>query len=159
MAAMLCVVCALGTVSAQKKQLDHPDFAIWKSIGNVSITANGQWVGYQLTPGEGDPTTYIYNVSNNTTTTIERARELKFTADGNFAVFKIVPPEDTVKAMKRRKVDEKELPADTLGIMDLANLTITRIPDLNAFKLPERGPSVVAYTVQECSCKEGRRCR
>src|SRR5688572_29026318 len=36
------------------KQLDPADLAFWKNIRFASVSADGKWFAYQLTPNEGD---------------------------------------------------------------------------------------------------------
>ena len=42
------------SVSAQKKVLDHPDFDIWNTIKNQTISNNGKLIMYSLEKGEKD---------------------------------------------------------------------------------------------------------
>jgi hypothetical protein len=49
----LLFVGLIHPISGQKKQLEHSDFAHWKSLGNSVISADGKWVSYTLIPGEG----------------------------------------------------------------------------------------------------------
>jgi hypothetical protein len=60
----LLYVGLLHPVSGQKKQLEHSDFAHWKTLGNTVISSDGKWVSYNLTPGEGDETLIIHQTES-----------------------------------------------------------------------------------------------
>ena len=58
--------------------------------------------------------------------------------DSKYLVFKISPALDTLKALRRKKVKEEDLPKDTLGIYNLALGQIEKIPRLKNFSLGQR---------------------
>ncbi len=135
--------------AAQDKVLDHPDFAIWNRIQNASVSDNGAFVGYQLTPGEGSPTSVIYSVANNKNIKFDRASKLKFTSDSRFAILVVEADADSVKEMRRGGTKKEQLPTDTLVIVNLDNMSLERIPDVQEFRIPDRWSEVIAYTLRE----------
>ncbi|MDX1407352.1 MAG: hypothetical protein R3330_04445, partial [Saprospiraceae bacterium] len=146
-ATLLAITLAALPLSAQKKMLDHPDFAIWNTGRNYLVSPDGQWVSYEIVPGEGDHATHLYNTSTGTTTVFGRTTGAQMTWDGTHLIFTIHPPEDTVKEMRRRKVKKDDLPPDTLGIYDLASGTLEKVPDLVKVTVPEKWAGLVLYQV------------
>ena len=69
------------------------------------------------------------------------------THDGTHLVFTIHPPEDTVKAMRRRKVKKDDLPTDTLGIYALRTRMLQTVPDLIKVTVPDKWAGTIAYQV------------
>src|SRR6476646_6236589 len=45
---------AASMQQAQKRPVDIDDVTAWKSLGATTMSADGQWFGYRLTPQEGD---------------------------------------------------------------------------------------------------------
>lgn len=132
---------------SQKKQLDHADFALWKTIEKSKMSPNGNWVAYVLEQGEGqlDNTLIIYDALKSNEIRFDRAEEAHFSADNRFAVFRIKPPIDTLKALRRKKVDKEELPKDTLAIYNLQTGALEKIAGLQSYQLPEKWGDWLAY--------------
>ncbi|MEQ1744815.1 MAG: prolyl oligopeptidase family serine peptidase [Saprospiraceae bacterium] len=123
----------------EKRALEIADVHRWRKIENQRITSNGQWVAYLLTPTtEGDNLLCLWNASTAQTDTFHRAAEPRFSYDGAYLVFKIKPPLDTLKAQRRRKVKEDDLPKDSLGVYTLATRTLEKLADVRSYALPEK---------------------
>jgi len=135
------------TQSGAKKALDHSDFAIWKTISSYAISPNGQGVCYQVEPGEGDPSLHLYDVPQEETRVFPRGNRASWSSDSRFLVFLISSAEDSLKALRRRKVEKKDLPKDTLAIY--ANTgELEKIPYVKSFLLPEKWPAWLAYHLE-----------
>jgi len=129
----------------QKKELGHKELVSWNSIIRPQLSNDGNWAVYTLKAEEGDPSLKIYDAINNKITSFDRGEYPKISADNRFVVFKIQPAQDSVKAMRRKKVDKKELPKAHLGIYDLQNSSIDTIRNIRDFKLPAKWSGWVAY--------------
>lgn len=140
----------------QKKALDHADFEIWKTIEKEKMSPDGNWVAYVLETGEGarDDTLVIYDGEKEQSLRFARAGEAHFSADNRFAVFKIKPPIDTLKALRRQKVDKDKLPKDTLAIYNLQTGNLEKIPNLKSYQLPEKWPGWLAYQYDEVAMEQ-----
>ncbi|PHN07135.1 S9 family peptidase [Flavilitoribacter nigricans] len=134
---------------AAKKQLEIEDLTQWNNITSNRISADGRWVVYTLDSEDGDPTTIVYDGQKNEDHTFERADDFQISYDGQFVAFLIHPAEDTVKDMRRRKVDKNALPGDTLAILSLTDQQLTRIPEVKNFKMPEKWDGWIAYLTVE----------
>ncbi len=135
------------TLSAQnKKPLDHADVQRWRKIEQERISGDGQWVAWVQAPvAEGDPALYLWNARTGKTAVFPRSTDALFSEDCKLLVFRIKPALDTLKAQRRRKVKDENLPKDTLGIYNLAAATLGKKPNLKNFILPEKWSGWLFY--------------
>ena len=139
-----------NTAFAQgQKVLDHTEFAIWKRVTQTKISNNGDWIVYQLSPGEGDPSVHAYQVATGKTLSFERASKPSFTADNKFMIFQVSATEDSIKALKRKKVEKDDLPGDSLCILNLERNLILKIPALQKFSVPEEWSGYIVYQLTQ----------
>jgi dipeptidyl aminopeptidase/acylaminoacyl peptidase len=141
-------LCLSFIAFGQKKILDHPDFDIWNTIQNESISRNGNFIMYSLEKGEADNHLKIKDPEANTIFEHERAQNGRFTFDSQFALFTIKAWQSNVREMKRNKVKKADMPQDTLGIYNLKSGNITKIPHLKGYKLPQKWAGYVAYQLE-----------
>jgi dienelactone hydrolase len=133
------------TAPAQKPALTQDDIAGWKSIASPLISNDGRWVGYQLKPNEGDPTLVLYDTRQQQEHAFARGKDLALSADSRWAAFLIEAPEDTLKALRRRKVKKEDLPKDTLALFNLADGRLEKIAAVKSFLLPAKWEGWLAY--------------
>lgn len=132
---LLCTV----PIFAQQKPLAIADIHRWKRIEQPRPSNDGQWVAYALVPHtEGDAQVALWHAATGQTRTFARANEPRFTQDNRFLVFRVRPPLDTLKAQRRRKVKDEDLPKDTLYILDLQQNKIQRHARVKTFWVPEK---------------------
>src|ERR1043165_8084596 len=177
-AALLCTVALLTTMAfAQqapaKRPLTHQDYDSWRSISAQQISRDGKFVAYAYVPQDGDGEIVVRNIATGVDwraprgyrppvpppddpgTNIgefqaEQARLLRpvFTADGKFVVFGTEPTKADVNKARKEKKKPEEMPKNGLGIMDLANGTVTRIERVKSFRVPEDGSGYFAYLME-----------
>ena len=133
----------------QKKILDHPDFDIWNTIQNRSISRDGNFIMYSLEKGETDNHLKIKDGKANLVFEHERGENGRFTYDSDFALFTIKAWQAEVREMKRAKVPKDKMPQDTLGIYDLRIKSVLKIPHLKSYKTPQKWSGYVAYQLNE----------
>ena len=129
--------------------MDHSVYTEWKKIQQTQISNDGRWVVYTLIRPQNDPVLNIYDNSTGKTTSFHRATAAKISADNSFLVFKIKAAIDSVKNMRRNKVEEKDLPKDTLAILRLDNFKLHRIPRVKSFQLAEKSADFLAYHLEK----------
>ncbi|RMG81041.1 MAG: S9 family peptidase, partial [Bacteroidetes bacterium] len=134
--------------NAQKKQLGHEELVTWNRILSEQISPDGNWVVYVLKGEEGDAILKVWNAQTEQTRTFERGENPKISADSRYVVFKIEPPEDSIKAQKHRKVKKEKMTKDTLGILELRSGNLTKIPNVRSFKLPEKWAGWLAWQIE-----------
>ncbi|MEP1087364.1 prolyl oligopeptidase family serine peptidase [Algoriphagus sp.] len=129
----------------QKRPLTHQDYDQWESLGSQKISKNGQWVGFQVNPQDGDGRIEIFSFKNpNQRQLIPRGQSYLFTPDDKFAVGKIGVEKDTLYALKLKKTKKDDLPADSLFIYNLAENKLEKLPRVKSFATPEEAGSWVA---------------
>lgn len=135
--------------SQDKKVLDHADVHRWRKIEQPRISNDGQWVAYALAPvTEGDAALCLWDARANTTRTFARGGEARFSEDNKWLVFRIKPHLDTLKAQRRRKVKEEDLPKDTLGILNLSTGNLEKVARLKNFVVPEKWSGWLFYQIE-----------
>lgn len=132
-------------VFAQKKPLTHDVYDSWKSISDRAITNDGKFAGYIISPQEGDNKLIIFDLKTNQADSVQRGSDLKLSASSDFAIFKIKPSLKATKDAKRAKKKKDDMPKDSLGVYELATKTITKIPNVSSYKMPEKAGGWVAY--------------
>ena len=152
----LLFVGLIHPISGQKKQLEHSDFAHWKSLGNSVISADGKWVSYTLIPGEGDETLLIHHTESGENFIFPRGSRASFTSDNSHAAFMVKVPKLTIDSLRRKKVKSEDLPKDTLYIFQTSTRNITKIPRVKRFAVPEKWNGWIAYH-KEIEKSEGKK--
>ncbi len=142
------------SVFAQKKALDHTDYALWNTIKGSTLAPDGSYVLYSLEKGERDNFLKVKDIGGTTVFEHERSSKGKFTYDSHFVLFTIEAWKDSVTAMKSRKVKKKDLPKDSLGILNLKTNSLTKIGNIKSYKLPEEWSGYVAYQLEEINKKK-----
>jgi len=140
LAVLLCL-----HASAQMRALDHEDFDVWNTIEGESISPDGKFVLYHLERGERDHYLKIRKPNGKLAFRYDRGSSGRFTYDGRYAIFVIKPWRDSIDGLRRRGVKKKELPLDSLGIYDLKDRRLTKIPRIKSYKLPRKWSGYLAY--------------
>ncbi|MFN4255267.1 MAG: alpha/beta hydrolase family protein [Saprospiraceae bacterium] len=149
--AMLPVLLLLFFSFALRAQrpLDQADIHRWRKIEQPKISADGRWVAYVLVPQtEGDPVLCLWNAADTSTRKIQRGTDARFTDDANYLIFRLKQPLDSLKAMRRRKVKDDDLPKDSLGILSLETGQLTKIPKVKSFAVPDKWAGWLAYQLE-----------
>ncbi len=128
-----------------KKELGHEELVSWQKIIRPKISNDGNWVVYTLKGEEGDGTVKIYDAVKNQLTSFDRASLPTISADNQFVFFNIKPASDSLKALRRQKVDKKDLPKNHLGIYNLSTNRLDTIKEVKKFKAPSDWGGWVAY--------------
>ncbi len=131
--------------AAQKKIMDEEAYDIWNRISKVQISDSGNFVTYELGPEDKDGQLKIYYVNDKTTFSFERGSKAQFLENDSYIAFRISPPKDSIRAMKKRKVKKEDLPKDTLAIYSTQNKHLEKIPNLKSFETGEEWGSHLVY--------------
>jgi hypothetical protein len=137
-----------------KKPLDHSTYDTWNTIRNVQVSNDGNWVSYELRPGQGSATMKLYDKNGIEKGRFERSKGAGFAWDGDFLAWMISPSFDSLKAMRRRKVEKEDLPKDSLAILNLATQSAVKIPNVRSFSLPEEWSGHIAYLLDPIKIPE-----
>ena len=137
------------SVNAQKKVLDHPDFEIWNTIRNQTITNNGKYIMYSLERGEKDRFLKIKDEKARAIFNYDRVAGGTFTYDSKNAIFTIKQWKDSLTEMTRRKVKMSKRAKDTLAIFNLSKKSLTKIANVKSYKIPQKWAGYVAYLLHD----------
>lgn len=140
-----------GAVYAQKKPLDHSVYDAWQSVGSKQLSNNGTWAAYAISPQEGDGNFYFQETltPSGRKLTVSRGTNLSFSNDSKFAALAVKPLFKDVRMAKIKKKRPDELTKDTLAIVNLTTLHVTKIARVKSFSFPERGTSILAYSLEK----------
>ncbi|HTY36740.1 MAG TPA: prolyl oligopeptidase family serine peptidase [Bacteroidota bacterium] len=148
----LLLIAALFTTPAQgqqKKMLNHDVYDGWKRVSGESVSNDGKWVVYSVEPQEGDARLVVHNTGTGKNDTLARGVNARISESSDFVIFSIKPFYADVKKMKIAKKKEDDLPKDSLGILALPSMKLTKIARVKSFKLPEKGSGWVAYQLEK----------
>lgn len=145
---LLCsfILFATTIIAQNKKPIDHTDVHRWQKITQQRVSNDGQWAAWVEMPvTEGDAALKLWNANSGSTIVFSRSSEAQFSQDSKWLVFKIKPALDTLKALRRKKVKDEDLPKDTLGIYELGSGKLEKIARLKNFSLPEKWSGWLVY--------------
>jgi len=115
LASCLLIFVISYTLSAQnKKQLTPEDYKSWNRIKNVKIAPNGENIIYTLSGERTNKELHIYNTRTKGTYTFPRVEQPTIDYNGNIVMWKSVADVDTIREMKRRKIEDEEMPGENL---------------------------------------------
>lgn len=135
-------------VFAQKKALDHSVYDSWQNITSRLLSNDGLWTSYSVDRQEGDGVLTLQRTDNSKKLDFPRGTKLQFTNDSKFAVFSVKPFYKDIKAVKDKKLKKEKLAKDSLFVVNLQTLSVEKIPNVQSFKIPTKGASIVAYLLE-----------
>ncbi|TAE10434.1 MAG: S9 family peptidase [Bacteroidetes bacterium] len=134
---------------AQKKPLDHSVYDSWQSLGERTISKQGNFVAYSVNVQEGDNQFYLQSNTGKLLVTLPRVYQFQFSANEAFLVGKIRPLFQETRQAKIKKKRPDEMPKDSLVIIELATQKVTKIAKVKSFSLPDEGGNFVAYLLEK----------
>ncbi|NII28271.1 S9 family peptidase [Pseudoflavitalea sp. X16] len=147
---LLLALLSSGIALAQKKPLDHSVYDSWQSISERTISNNGKYVVYAITPQEGDGALVIQAADNSWKKEVPRGYGASITADNRFVVFKIRALFKDTREARVKKKTPNDMPKDSLGIVELGKDSVTKIARVKSFKTPEKGTGQwMAYLLEK----------
>ena len=134
---ILIAVLAFGLVSTaqaqDKRPLEHEDIHGWMRMSDIELTRNGEWVAWTEAPDRGDGHLMVTSANGDDRFTIPRGQDPVFSGNSRYVLFRIVPQADSVRQKKLDEVKSKDMPADSLGILKLADGSIQKFADVQTF--------------------------
>jgi dienelactone hydrolase len=149
---LLLVLVAVPLSAQEKRSLEHADADRWNRIQNDITSKDAAWLAYRLVPGDGDGTMVLRYLQDDRSITIERGDRPTFSADSRYLVAHVVPMEEAVDAAREGgdsgRNGESDQPHDSLVIVQLSTLSVTRVADVSSFRLPEDEGGWMAYLLE-----------
>ncbi len=125
--------------------MDHSIYESWKTLENVTISNNGEFIFYEINPQQGDGILCIYRVSDGFRDTIQRGYNAHFVGYTPFLAGKIKPPYLLTRAAKKEKMKKDEMPKDSLFIYNLQKEKVEKIADVTSFKIGKEEGNWIVY--------------
>lgn len=135
---------------SQKKALDHTVYTTWKSVKNQQISADGNYVSYEINPHRGDGILYLTQPTSTFEKQFHRGNKAVFSSDENVFMFSIQPGYDTLRNLELDEVKKEKWVKDTLAIYWIKEDSLAKIPNLLDFKIGKDG-EFLAYTIDKDS--------
>ena len=130
---------------AQKKQLDHSVYDDWKSLSNVSVSDNGEFVATIIKPQEGDSKLFIKNLNKNRHFEHNRVSKYKLSPKGDYTVALLKAPFADTRQARIDKKKKNEMPKDSLLIINNETFEFYILPNVESYKTPQVLANYVAY--------------
>ena len=131
--------------NAQRKPLTHDVYDDWKSIQSVSISNDGNWAAYRITPQVGDAVLEIRNLNNDQVITIDRVSKYNFSANSQFVAAEVKLPYEEGRALKLKKTAASKMPKDSLYVINLSNGNINKVARVKSYQLPDDSDTWMAW--------------
>jgi dipeptidyl aminopeptidase/acylaminoacyl peptidase len=163
--ALLAILCA-APLAAQVdglRPLDQEAYDLWRNIHGATLSADGAWLAYTLSPVVGEGEVVLRSTVDGREHRFDRGftgrpnqragqgggfspGAVRFSPGGEWLVFLGYPDRATVEAAQReRSRNRDERPQTTLHLVRVETGEATVIEGVSSFRMPERGAPVVAY--------------
>lgn len=131
---------------AQKKPLDHSVYDSWQSIGERTISKDGKWVVYTITPQEGDAGLFIQSADGSSyRQVVPRGYNAVISEDSRYVVFKIKPRYSDTRQARIKKKKPEDFPKDSLGLVELGKSAVFKVAKVKSYKTPSKAGGWLAY--------------
>src|SRR5688572_15475645 len=148
----LIFVSVAGAQLIVKRPLDHSAYDTWRSISGTSFSRNGEWLLYRIGPAVGDGEITVRNTATGAEHKIPRGSlGARFTYDGKYVIATVVPAKAEVDQAKKDKKAPRDMPKNSLAILDLTSGKITTIEKVRSWRLAEKGSDWISYSVDDSS--------
>lgn len=133
---------------AQKKPLDHSVYDTWRSAVGATLSSDGRYLAYGSRPAEGDADLIVVNLSSGQASSYPRGTSHRFTHDGKYLIFTVVPPVADMEKARKEKKKPEDMPKNSLTILNLETSQSKVIGRLQSFSLAEEGSEWIALRIE-----------
>lgn len=131
---------------AQKPAMDHDVYDSWQRVVGVSLSADGNFLTWSVSPQEGDGVLYIKRTADGKVLEIPRGAGLKLSPAGDWAYCLVKPAFQATRKARIAKKKKEQMPKDSLAVIDLKKLEISKIAGVNSFKVGFDAMPFVTYS-------------
>lgn len=139
------ILAACAFAAAQLKPLDHSVYDDWKSIQGRTMSRDGAWAAWSLTPQEGDSVAEVKSLSSSATHRIDRVSALRFSYDSGFLLGTQAPKFAEARDARRARKPANEQPKNSLVILNLKSGKQEVVEKVSSWSLPAKGGNWVMY--------------
>ncbi len=146
-----------------RKPLTQDTYDLWRSILQPTLSADGKWAVYTVTPTQGDgelvarattgatehrvPRGWTGRPLNSVTGTPFSAQAATVTADSRHVLFLQYPTKAASDSARGRRGRAADAPKNKLAILSLADGRVTLIDRVRGFQVARDGGRFVAYQI------------
>jgi hypothetical protein len=169
--ALTLLLPSLALAQSPRKPLTQDTYDRWRSILQPTLSADGRWAVYTLSPTVGDGTL----IARATTGTVEHrvprgstgrpmqavtgaaftAQAASVTGDSKHVVFLQYPTQGALDSARARRARPADQPKPGLAILSLADGRVTTIEKVRGFQVARDGGRFVVYQVDADSAAGG----
>lgn len=162
-AALLALAPLALAAQVARKPLTQDTYDRWRSILQPTLSADGRWAVYTLSPTVGDGELVARSTSgatehrvsrgwtgrplNSVTGTPFSAQAATVTGDSRFVLFLQYPTKGASDSARIRRARAADQPKNKLAILSLADGRVTTIDRVRAFTVARDGGRFVAYQI------------
>lgn len=151
---------------AGKKPLTQDTYDIWRTISGASLSNDGRWAAYTVSPVVGEGELIVRATAGTTEYKAARgftgrpqlmpsadssaqfsAQPAQFSADSRFVAFTIYPPRADVERARARR--GTPAPRNGLGLMNVADGNLLRIANVRSFRMARNGGRFLVYQIED----------
>ncbi len=121
---------------SERRPIGIPDILAWKRIGSATVSKDGAWFAYRLSPNEGDGEVVLRSTADEAEHRFpvgEAPRfggSVVFSEDSRWLAFTVYPDRAAAKRLEK----EKEPARNKVGLVELASGELTEFEDVQAFR-------------------------
>ncbi|PSL06280.1 prolyl oligopeptidase family serine peptidase [Cecembia rubra] len=160
---LLVLLIFTGKLEAQQKRsLTHADYDLWETLNGDKISGDGNWVGFEINPQDGDGRLELVAHGNaQHRIVIPRGNRWTFSNDSKYGVGRISPEHESVRHLKLKKTKADDMPKDSLFVVLLENGAIEKYARVKSYAIPEKSGNWLAIHFEkelpEKETKKGER--
>jgi len=158
------------SLPAGKKPITQDVYDLWRTISGSSLSNDGKWAVYTQSPVVGEGELVVRATTGSTEYRVPRgftgrpqlmasadsgaqfsAQPAQISADSRVVVFTIYPPRADVERARARR--GTPAPRNSMGILQLADGSVTRVPAVRSYRLARNGGRFLAYQVDDTTAR------
>jgi hypothetical protein len=161
------------SLPAGKKVITQDTYDEWRTISGASLSNDGKWAVYTVSPVVGEGELIVRATGAATEYKAPRgytgrpqlqaaadsaaqfsAQPAQFSADSRFVAFTIYAPRADVERARMRRGTPQ--PRNAMGLMNLADGTVTRVNNVRSYRFARNGGRFLAYQLEDTTAAAGR---
>lgn len=146
---------SVSTLAQSKPPLTHDQYDQWKSLQSTSLSNDGNWLHFIISPQEGDNLLEIKQTNGSKVYAFERAAQPSFSQDSKYAVWIIKPSAALVRELKLKKTKADDMPKDSIAILNLETGQIFKKAKVKSYRMAKEGGAWIAYQTEPGANKNG----
>lgn len=136
-------------IIAQNKKVVSPEiYDNWKSVSATTISANGNYVSFEIKPQVGDANLFIKGFDGSNEMVFPRGYKAVFPESEDFFVFQVKAEYKKVRALKLKKKKKDDLPKDSLFILNLKTAKLESYANLISVELAKEESNWMAFLLK-----------